>query len=68
MKKEHGVLYGIGVGPGDPDLMTIKALKNSVDKNRTFVLFLIPWEKVKKQNLKYWTGALNWPLPLGLRV
>ena len=26
MKKEHGVLYGIGVGPGDPDLMTIKAV------------------------------------------
>ncbi len=26
MSKEQGVLYGIGVGPGDPDLMTIKAV------------------------------------------
>ena len=25
--KEHGVLYGVGVGPGDPDMMTLKAVK-----------------------------------------
>ena len=26
-KSETGILYGIGVGPGDPELMTIKALR-----------------------------------------
>lgn len=26
-KSEEGILYGIGVGPGDPELMTIKALR-----------------------------------------
>lgn len=27
MKKEIGTFYGIGVGPGDPELMTVKAVK-----------------------------------------
>ena len=27
MKKQRGKLYGIGVGPGDPELMTIKAVR-----------------------------------------
>jgi len=33
MNKTAGILYGIGVGPGDPDLITIKAAKilNQVD-------------------------------------
>ena len=33
MEKKTGTLYGIGVGPGDPDLITIKAVKilNRVD-------------------------------------
>jgi len=33
MTKKTGTLYGIGVGPGDPDLITIKAVKilNQVD-------------------------------------
>jgi precorrin-2/cobalt-factor-2 C20-methyltransferase len=33
MTQKTGILYGIGVGPGDPDLMTIKAAKilNQVD-------------------------------------
>jgi precorrin-2/cobalt-factor-2 C20-methyltransferase len=33
MKKKTGTLYGIGVGPGDPDLITLKAAKilNQVD-------------------------------------
>ena len=33
MTQKTGTLYGIGVGPGDPDLMTIKAAKilNQVD-------------------------------------
>jgi precorrin-2/cobalt-factor-2 C20-methyltransferase len=33
MEKSKGTLYGIGVGPGDPDLITLKAVKilNSVD-------------------------------------
>ena len=33
MNKKAGILYGIGVGPGDPDLITIKAAKilNEVD-------------------------------------
>lgn len=26
--KERGILYGVGVGPGDPELMTYKAIKN----------------------------------------
>jgi precorrin-2/cobalt-factor-2 C20-methyltransferase len=33
METKTGTLYGIGVGPGDPDLLTIKAVKilNRVD-------------------------------------
>jgi len=33
MKTEKGVLYGLGVGPGDPELITLKAARvlNSVD-------------------------------------
>ena len=33
MTKKTGTLYGIGVGPGDPDLITMKAVKilNQVD-------------------------------------
>ena len=33
MEKDTGTLYGIGVGPGDPDLITLKAAKilNQVD-------------------------------------
>ncbi len=33
MNNKNSILYGIGVGPGDPDLITIKAIKafNSVD-------------------------------------
>jgi precorrin-2/cobalt-factor-2 C20-methyltransferase len=33
MEKKAGTLYGIGVGPGDPDLITLKAVKilNQVD-------------------------------------
>ena len=27
MKKKRGTFYGIGVGPGDPELITVKALK-----------------------------------------
>ena len=27
MKPKTGTLYGIGVGPGDPDLITLKAAK-----------------------------------------
>ena len=26
-EKKAGVLYGIGVGPGDPEFMTIKAIQ-----------------------------------------
>jgi precorrin-2/cobalt-factor-2 C20-methyltransferase len=33
MKDQHGVLYGLGVGPGDPELITLKAARvlNMVD-------------------------------------
>ncbi|HHP7234112.1 MAG TPA: precorrin-2 C(20)-methyltransferase [Desulfobacterales bacterium] len=33
MKKETGILYGLGVGPGDPELITLKAARvlNSAD-------------------------------------
>ncbi|MGD9371994.1 MAG: SAM-dependent methyltransferase, partial [Desulfobacterales bacterium] len=33
MKTKTGTLYGIGVGPGDPELITLKAVKilNQVD-------------------------------------
>ncbi len=33
MEKNTGTLYGIGVGPGDPDLITLKAVRilNQVD-------------------------------------
>ena len=27
MTKAHGTLYGVGVGPGDPELITLKAIK-----------------------------------------
>ena len=27
MKPKTGTFYGIGVGPGDPDLITLKAVK-----------------------------------------
>ena len=27
LKKKQGILYGIGVGPGDPELLTLKALR-----------------------------------------
>ena len=27
MTQKTGTLYGIGVGPGDPDLITMKAVK-----------------------------------------
>ncbi len=26
-KCNHGVLYGVGIGPGDPELITLKAVK-----------------------------------------
>lgn len=26
-KREQGILYGVSVGPGDPELMTIKAAR-----------------------------------------
>ena len=33
MKKKKGILYGLGVGPGDPELITLRAARvlNSVD-------------------------------------
>ena len=33
MKHEGGILYGLGVGPGDPELITLKAARilNSAD-------------------------------------
>jgi len=27
MKQKTGIFFGIGVGPGDPDLITVKATK-----------------------------------------
>ena len=27
MNEKNGILYGVGVGPGDPELMTLKAVK-----------------------------------------
>ena len=27
MMDKNGILYGIGVGPGEPELMTLKALR-----------------------------------------
>ncbi len=32
----YGTLYGIGVGPGDPDLMTVKAVKTLAVVDRVF--------------------------------
>ena len=31
---ETGTLYGIGVGPGDPELLTLKAIKNNAKSGR----------------------------------
>ncbi len=33
MPEKKGILYGLGVGPGDPELLTLKAARilNSVD-------------------------------------
>ena len=33
----HAKLYGIGVGPGDPDLMTLKAIK-TIENSEAVVL------------------------------
>ena len=38
-----GKAYGIGVGPGDPKLLTVKAAEN--------VIRLLPPLNVKKQNI-----------------
>ena len=27
MNKKQGILYGVGVGPGDPELLTLKAVR-----------------------------------------
>ena len=27
MDKKQGILYGVGVGPGDPELLTLKAAR-----------------------------------------
>ena len=32
-------LYGVGVGPGDPELMTIKAL-NAIKKSKTIITIM----------------------------
>ncbi len=34
MKQQKGILYGLGVGPGDPELITLKAARvlNVVDE------------------------------------
>ena len=39
-----GVLYGIGVGPGDPELMTLKAVRLINDMD----IIAAPGEDVKK--------------------
>ena len=36
MSENRGTLYGIGVGPGDPDLMTMKAVKAMADVDVIF--------------------------------
>lgn len=35
--KKRGILYGVGVGPGDPELLTIKAIK-AVEKSDIIIL------------------------------
>lgn len=35
--KEKGILYGIGVGPGDPELLTVKAIRRIRESDIIFV-------------------------------
>lgn len=39
-----GILYGIGVGPGDPDLMTVKAIKASLSCD----IIAVPHKQLEK--------------------
>lgn len=41
---EKGILYGVGVGPGDPELMTLKALKTALGAD----VIAVPHKEPKK--------------------
>lgn len=65
---EYGILYGIGVGPGDSELMTLKAVKimNSVDTVFTAANERNPGSlalDIAKPNLKPGAAVVNLPFP-----
>ncbi len=41
--KQRGKLYGVGVGPGDPELMTVKAIR-TIEHSDAIV---VPGKKVE---------------------
>ena len=41
---EKGILYGVGVGPGDPELMTLKAVKTALGAD----VIAVPHKEPKK--------------------
>ena len=42
-----GTFYGIGVGPGDPELLTMKAIKANI-QNKPFNFFIVTLSKAIK--------------------
>ena len=56
---DKGILYGVGVGPGDPELMTMKALK--VIKDCDVIALPVAGTADKKQITAYQIAEKAYP-------
>ncbi len=56
---DKGILYGVGVGPGDPELLTIKALK--VIKDCDVIALPVAGTADKKQIIAYQIAGKAYP-------